>query len=262
MTPTLFEFFEIVAEELSSEPTRVITRESFRINDEEPLLLEELKKAMKAADSTQAIHMAAEALQEHFEARGAKLPFTYDAPTGRFTAVDLEYLKFVKDMSSIRSLGGKSRVFECSVASRLRKRATGSVHRVGHPRDNKKTKIAFNKHLEQLGFEKPVLLGHDKDGGFDILWSLPLGALPHRPLVSVQCKNGDFDMGEADKSIAAGGRSLSQHGGLQHQVHVLCVLFNDYIWRERLTRKHLGFVPLGLTDLAAPTQASADLVLI
>lgn len=262
MTPSLFEFFETIAEELSSEPSRVITRESFRINDEEPPLLEDLKRAMKAADTTDAIHKAVEALQEHFEARSAKLPFAYDGPTGRFIALDLEYLKFVKEMSGIRSLGGKSRVFECSVAGRLGKRATGSVHRVGHPRDKKKTKKAFNEHLEQLGFEKPVLLGQDKDGGFDILWALPLGALPHRPLISVQCKNGEYNVGEADKSVGAGGRSLSQHGGLQMHVHVFCVLFNDYIWRERLTKKSLGFVPLGLTDLAAPAQSTADIVLI
>jgi hypothetical protein len=262
MTAALFEFFETVADELSSEPTRVITRESFRINDEEPPLLEDLKRGMKASDTTDAIQKAVKALEVHFETRGAKLPFSYDAASGRFTALDVEYLQFVKEMGSIRSLGGKSRVFECGVARRLAKRATGGIHRVGHPRDAKKTKKAFNKHLVTLGFEKPVLLGQEKDGGFDILWMLPIGALPHRPLVSVQCKNGEFSMGEADKSVGAGSRSLSQHGGLQPQVHVPCVLFNDYIWRERLTKKQLNWVPLGLTDLAAMAQPAVNLSLI
>jgi hypothetical protein len=37
-------------------------------------------------------------------------------------------------------------------------------------------------------------------------------------------------------------------------VHVPCVLFNDYILPQRLTKKQLNFVPLGLTDLAGLVQ--------
>jgi hypothetical protein len=129
-------------------------------------------------------------------------------------------------------------------------RVYGEVHRVGSPRDTKRSRDAFNAHLQKLGFTKPVALGREKDGGFDILWLLPLGAIPHRPIVSVQCKNGEFSMEEADKSNGASRRSLGQHGGLQPGVHVLCVLFNDYICARKLTAKQLDFVPLGLSDVA------------
>jgi len=251
MASALFDFFETIADELSSAPSRVITRDSLRINDEEPPLLDELKREMKAADSSDAMLKAFAALTKHFEARGSRIPFSYDPLSGRFTALDHDYLEFVRAMSEIRSIGRKSRNFECSVAQRVSQRATGSIHRVGHPRDRKKKSKEFNRHMKKLGFEQPVLLGKDKDGGFDIMWMLPLGAVPHRPLVSLQCKNGEFSMKEADASVGAASRSLSQHGGLVERVHVPCVIFNDYIVGERLTKKQLNFVPLGLTDLAA-----------
>jgi len=251
MPGALFEFFEIVAEELSADGNRVIVREDLRINNEESPLLDALKREMKASSTEEAVQKAVDALRIHFEAKGSRLPFDYDPTSGRFSIVDGEFLKFVREMSSIRSLNIKSRNFECTVAQWLGKRATGNIHRVGHPRDTKKSKAAFNEHLRSLGFERPVLLGRDKDGGFDILWVLPLGTVPHRPFVSVQCKNGLFNMGEADKSVNTGSRSLSQHAGLQERVHVPCVLFNDYIYPGMLTRKQLNFVPLGLTDLAA-----------
>lgn len=261
MPSPLFEFFEALADELTVAPTRVITREVFKINDEESPLLDELKKEMKAASTTEAITKAVEALQKHFVARDARLPFEYDPVSGRFTALDTDYLSFVKEMSGIRSIGKRSKEFECTVAKRLLARATGGIHRVGHPRESKKSQKAFNEHLKKLGFEKPVLLGKDKDGGFDIMWLLPLGAVPHRPLVSVQCKNGEFSMAAADVSVGAGSRSLSQHGGLQPTVHVPCVLFNDYLHGKMLTQKQLNFVPLGLTDLA-PSQSAPTLDMI
>lgn len=74
----------------------------------------------------------------------------------------------------------------------------------------------------------------------------------HRPIVSVQCKNGEFDLAGGDVSVCAGKRSLSQHGGLLPEIHVPCVLFNDYIYPERLTPKQMTFVPLGLSDLSTP----------
>jgi hypothetical protein len=95
-----------------------------------------------------------------------------------------------------------------------------------------------------------VALGQEKDGGLDILWLLPLGSIPHRPIVSVQCKNGEFNVEVADTSLGAGVRSLSQHTGLQPTVHVPCVFFNDYIHADILGGKQLQYVPLGLTDLA------------
>ena len=110
--------------------------------------------------------------------------------------------------------------------------------------------MEFNAHLKTLGFDRPVLLGKEKDGGLDILWLLPMGTIPHRPLVSVQCKNGEFNMEVADQSVGAATRSFSRHTGLQPTIHVPCVLFNDYISPESFTLKQLTFVPLGLTDLA------------
>lgn len=95
-----------------------------------------------------------------------------------------------------------------------------------------------------------MLLGKDKDGGLDILWLLPVAAIPHKPIVSVQCKNSAFKIEDADKSIGAGSRSLGQNGSLQVGIHVPCVLFNDCIHSEMLTRKQFNFVPLGLSDLA------------
>jgi predicted Holliday junction resolvase-like endonuclease len=254
MPTPLFEFFETIAEELSSEESRVITREDLQVKDEESLLLDELKREMKATSTEEAIQRAVDVLRQHFEAKGSSLPFEYDPETGRFTAIDHDYLEFVKDMSNIRSINTKSRDFECGVATRLSQRATGSIHRVGHPRDLKRRSADFNAHLKTLGFSRPVLLGRDKDGGFDILWLLPVGTIPHRPVVSVQCKNGKFNMEVADQSVGAGSRSFSQHSGLQPSVHVPCVLFNDYIYPEILTRKQLNFVPLGLTDLAPVRQ--------
>jgi len=250
MPSALFDFFEVVAEELCVEDSRVLTRVDLQVRDDDAQLLDDLKRRMKAGSTDQAIELAVERLRRHFEGKGSKLPFEYDSTTGRFTALDRDFLIFVKDMSSIRSIGKRSRDFECGVAQRLCSRATGEIHRVGHPRDTKKKKAEFNAHLKTIGFDRPVLLGHDKDGGLDILWLLPMGTVPHRPMVSVQCKNGEFKMEVADKSVGAGMRSFSQHAGLQPTVHVPCVLFNDYISPDSFSQKQLNFVPLGLTDLA------------
>ena len=261
MIAPLFEFFEVISEELSSQASRVITRDALQVNKEVSSLLDDLKQEMRAATTEEAIEMAVGALLLHFKEKGAQLPFGFDSGTGRFEAIDFEFLSFVNGMVSIRGVGKRSRDFECHVAQRIGKRATGTIHRVGHPRDKKKKKAVFNKYLRPLGFSRPVLLGKEKDGGFDILWLLPLGTIPHRPIVSVQCKNGEFNMEEADKSVGAGRRSFSQHGGLQPDVHVPCVLFNDYIRSDILTRKQLNFVPLGLTDLAVlHTPVSVELI--
>jgi hypothetical protein len=250
MPSALFRFFEVIADELSAKASRVITRENLRINDEESPLLDELRQEMEAGSSEEAVECAVEQLREHFGARVSNLPFAYERETGTFTARDSEFLAFVKDMSGIRSIGKRSRDFECTVAQRLGQRATGAIHRVGFPRDKKVTKAAFNEHLSMLGFQRPVLLGKEKDGGLDILWLLPIGAVPRRPIVSVQCKNGEFDLDAAHASVGAASCSLSQNTSLQQTVHVPCVLFNDYIYSEMLTSKPLNFVPLGLTDLA------------
>jgi hypothetical protein len=214
-------------------------------------LLDQLTRQMEAGDADDAINRAVKALEKHFKLKDSRLPFNYQAKTGLFTATDADFLGFVKDMSGIRSINTRSRDFECTVATWLGKRVTGAVHRVGHPRDTKKKSKEFNKHLRTLGFKGPVLLGKEKDGGLDILWMLPLGTPPHRPLVSVQCKNGVFKMDAADMSLGAASRSLSQHGRLQAAVHVPCVLFNDYLSPDTITAKQMNYVPLGLSDLAA-----------
>ena len=256
MFSPLFEFFELIADELSTEPSRVLTRTDLQIRDEDSPLLDELKREMRANSSEEAIERAIVVLKTHFEEKGARLPFDYDPATGRFTATDLDFLSFIKDMNSIRSVPKRSNHFERSVAERLGQRVTGTVHRVGFPRDSKKKSKDFNLHLRTLGFAKQVLLGKEKDGGLDILWLLPwdYSAPPDRVSPG---KNGMFDMETADASIGAGSRSLSQHAGLQPNVHVPCVLFNDYIEPKGMTTKQLNFVPLGLTDLAQPMQRIA-----
>jgi hypothetical protein len=108
----------------------------------------------------------------------------------------------------------------------------------------------FNAYLKTIGFAEDVALGKEKDGGLDILWLLPIGTIPHRPIVSVQCKNSEFDIEEGDVSVGAGNRSLGQHRRLQPSVHVPCVLYNDYLYPEVVTPKAMNFVPLGLTDLS------------
>jgi hypothetical protein len=250
MPKPLFEFFELVADELSVTASKVITHEDLRIEGKDSPLLGALIKKLKVNNAEETIPLAVTKLQEHFEGKGASLPFEYKSETGRFTAIDSEFLSFVNYMRDIRSSGKRSRDFECVVANRLGRRTTGAIHRVGHPRDKKKSRAAFNQHLETLGFERPVLYGRDKDGGLDILWLLPIGTIPHKPIVSIQCKNGEFNTDEAHKSVGTANGSFARHTGLQQLVYVPCVLFNDYIHIEMLSRRPMGFVPLGLTDLA------------
>jgi hypothetical protein len=250
-TSSLFEFFEIIISELYNEPSRVIT--SFDLmskKGEASSLLEDLKVEIGKANTEDAIKDAIVLLQKHFEERSANLPFEYDQSTSRFSTIDDDYVKFIMEMISIRSVGKRSRDFECSVARRLELKTTGSVHRVGFPRDVKKSKKDFIKYLTTLGFNYDVVYGHEKDGGLDILWLLPIGSVPHRPILSLQCKNGKFDIKQADISIGAGSRTLHEHIGLQGNIHVPCVIFNDYVYADKLPHKRMNFVPLGLSDLA------------
>ncbi|MGA2084671.1 MAG: hypothetical protein ABSG60_04030 [Terracidiphilus sp.] len=248
-----FAFFEVVAEELSSEPSRVITRAGSRLGDEDDPLFDGLKAETHSSSSEDAIRAAVDWLDMHFRGKGSSLPFAYDSESGRFTALDVPYLQFIERMKGIRTIGKRSQQFELEVMEKLRGRVTGSLHRVGDPRTMMPKKAEFNAYLKTLGFTGNVLLGKDRDGGFDILWLLPLGSKPHRPIVSVQCKNGLYDMGEGAKSVNVGLMSLGLHGRLQATVHVPCVLYNDYLFPERVTPKPMNFVPLGLTDLSPLT---------
>ncbi|MCA6381237.1 MAG: hypothetical protein IM594_11425 [Cytophagales bacterium] len=261
-TTSVFEFFEVIASELASEPSRVITSTDLAVKGEMPSLLEDIKAEMRKTNTDDAINDAVELLKQHFEDRSSDLPFDYDPTTGRFTATDPDYLEFVNKMVSIRSVGNRSRDFECSVAERLGLKTTGAIHRVGWPRDVKKLKNDFIKHLKTLGFSKDVIYGREKDGGLDILWLPPIGSIPHRPIMSVQCKNGEFDLSQAHVSIGTGSGTLAEHIGLQGGVHVPCVIFNDFVYPDILPKKRMNFVPLGLSDLARLRPTPNPVVLI
>ena len=148
--------------------------------------------------------------------------------------------------------GPDSKDFEIQTLGRLAKRLTGVIHRVGWPRDQKKKKDEFAAYLEEeLGFRKDCLERRDKDGGFDILWLPPLGAVPLRPVVSLQCKNSYFDEDEGNASTGRARRTLLRHSHLRDS-HLKFVVFNDYIDKARFVGRAVGwtFMPLGLTDLA------------
>ena len=253
---SLFEFFEIVVQELYTSKSRVITASELTGKGKSLSLIDDLRELTKASDSEIAIDKSVALLETHFSGKGSRLPFSFDATTKRFSSLDDDYLKFIVEMISIRSVGRRSRDFECSVAERLKLRATGAIHRVGFPRDTKKRKGQFLSHLKTVGFsDSPDPWKPDKDGGLDILWVLPIGSIPHAPILSLQCKNGNFNMDDADKSVMVGNRSLGEHAGLQSQIHVPCVLFNDYVYTERLVNKRMNWVPLGLSDLARLTNS-------
>jgi hypothetical protein len=248
--------FEIITQKLAVASPMVFTHHNLQNNGQNLPLLNALLKSLKGSSVLDAIPRAVDHLQAHFAERGAALPFNYQRTTGTFTTSDPGYVAFINDMQSMRGLGKRSRDFECTVAERLRDRTTGSIHRVGHPRDTQKTTALFNAHLKTLGFDRPVLLGRDKDGGLAILWLLPLGAVPHTPFISVQCKNGEFSLDAAHKSLLTAEASLTCHAGLNSRVHVPCVLFNDYISQDMLRKHPSSFVPLGLTDLAPLTNTT------
>jgi hypothetical protein len=253
LTPT-FRLFESVCNELAGVPSVVITRDDFVSDGPSAPLMDDLDVEYRRSDDG-AVGDAVAWLSKHFASKGALLPFSYDAATGRFTALDPQYIDFVDLMRNIRSNPKKSAEFERKVTERLTLRTTGTIHRVGWKRSKNQRVKKFNNYLRKhLGFEREVLLGKEKDGGLDILWAPPIGSFPHRPLVSVQCKNGEYDRGDADASLGTSKSSLDRQGGLFSDVHLYCVLFNDYITPKILPDKRIGFVPLGISDLAAPVR--------
>ncbi len=257
MPSPLYEFLEVIADELMAQNPRIITPESLEARGRESSLFQDLRTLTKTTDNARAITLALDLLQRHFAARGASLPFVYDAGSGEFRATDLDFLRFIQFASNVRGERAPAREFERRVAERVAGRVTGEVHRVGWPREVNQRSLQFNEHLRtRFGFAQSVAIGRDKDGGFDILWLLPLGALPHKAIVSVQCKNGRYNKEEAHRSVAAGAESFGQHGRLNPSIHVPCVLFNDYIESEMLSPKAMIFVPLGITDLAALSVAA------
>lgn len=260
MPNPLFQFFEMVAEELTLEESRVLTAQDFDPAGNDSSVLDELRTILKVMTNDDAIRSAVSLLEEHFKARGSRLPFAFDSSSSRFTAIDKEYLKLVTEMRNIRGQGKSSKTFELGVMERIKLRVTGALHRVGFPRDQHRKSKQINGYLAGIGFNGKVLLGKEKDGGLDILWELPLGAKPHRPIVSLQCKNSVYKESDGDVSCGPGKRSLNQHIGLMGEVHVLCVFFNDYITSDLLPKKSMQWVPLGLSDLGTPSSTAASAV--
>lgn len=202
------------------------------------------------------------ALREHFRARGSDLPFTYELSTRSFVVADRPYIEFVAKASKMRGVRKDSRAFEIATANRLSRRGIGGFHRTGWPRLKSKKVTEFNEYLSLLGFDRRMAFGKEKDGGLDILWMLPLGAVPRRPILSFQCKNGSYDIEDAGKSNVKTEMSFGCHEGLLHTVHTLCVVFNDYIEESMLLKKPYPFVPLGLSDLAEPLVPLTNVVVL
>jgi len=245
----IFELFEIICAELVFQPTQILSEDD--IGDD---LLNDVMDHFEETSKSSAFRRALADLQAHFIERGASLPFTVDHPTGQFKAVDIDYIDFVAFAKNHRGVGGEdSKNFEIRIANRLRVRLTGDLRRVGAPRDRMKKRAEIVKYLEGLGFDKNCIENDDKDGGLDILWLPPLGAVPLRPVVSLQCKNSFFDEEAANASTGRATRTLRRHS--HHRGDYLkFVIFNDYIDRSRFSGRAAGwsFLPLGLTDLAAP----------
>src|SRR5947199_8440247 len=96
----LFDFFEIIAEELCKVPSRVITRADLQDDEDRAPVLDELKAEFGAPSTADAVRAAVDFLTAHFQERGSRLPFTYDADSGRFNVLDMPYLTFIKEMKS------------------------------------------------------------------------------------------------------------------------------------------------------------------
>ncbi len=254
LTPT-FRLFETVCNELAGAKSVVLTRDDFVVDGPKAPLMDDLDLEYQRSDDDGALNDAIASLSKHFASRGASLPFSYEPSTGRFTTLDPTFIDFIDLMRNIRSNPKMSSEFERKVTERLALRTTGVIHRVGWKRTKDQPLKKFNRYLQsQLGFTKSVLGGKEKDGGLDIIWAPPIGAFPHRPLVSVQCKNGEYDRAEADASLGTSKSSLDRQDGLFPDVHLYCVMFNDYITPENLPEKRVGFVPLGISDLAEPLK--------
>jgi len=248
MLSLTFELFEAICEALRGDGASIITESILS-----PELMEDLRDELEASSNQVAFAKAVKALKSHFSSKGSQLPFSFDLRTGSCQAREPSFIDFISKARSIRGSGQPAaKQFEIDTCKWLSRRLTGWLHRVGWPRGAKKSRRDFVAHLRHLGFDANVLEPHDNDGGFDLLWLPPLGAVPIRPIVSVQCKNSGFDREEAYRSVGQASRSLTRHSHMRGQnTFMCCVLFNDYI-DASFKRKARGwpFVPLGLTDLA------------
>jgi hypothetical protein len=248
-----FDLFEEICVELSGQGESVLIDDEFS-----PMTLDSVKRWFKETATITAVTKALVYLRRHFETRGSVLPFTYDLATGRATAINREYIDFVSDSQNQRGIAKESRDFEVATSKHIAKRLTGIVRRVGSPRTKHATRKQFAAYLvKEFGFEPGVLVGNDKDGGFDILWFPPLGSFPFRAMVSIQCKNSSYARDDGFKSVGRAKQSLKRHSHARaEETHLHCVLYNDYI-EEAVVKHacHAEFVPLGLSDLAPLTTS-------
>jgi hypothetical protein len=253
---SVFELFELLCVELAGRATPQVIDEN---NLSDDTLIDELKRVLRQTSPAAAFEKGVEAIAAHFTEKDAVLPFSYDLCTRQFTPTDPDYLNFIAFATSHRGSGTESRDFENQAMTRLRKRLSGSLRRVGHPRGKHKKKAEFLTYLKTLGFDDNALEPRDKDGGFDILWLPPIGTIPLRPIVSVQCKNSSFDAKDAAASVERSGTTLARHSHLRRAGTMQFVVFNDYIEPKKYVGRATGwgFLPLGLSDLA---DASATLL--
>jgi hypothetical protein len=246
-----FDLFEEICAELSGKPETILIDDDFS-----PAMLEGLRRWAGEAATMAAVAKALDYLHEHFLTRGAILPFEYDLATGHVTTLNGEYVDFVAEAQDKRSRAKESRGFEIATSKHIADKLTGIVRRVGSPRTKHKKRKQFATYLaSEFGFRDNVLVGLDKDGGFDILWFPPLGAFPFRAMVSIQCKNSLYDRGDGLESVGRAKQCLSRHShNSAEEGHLHCVVYNDYIDEKIMAHaRDVGFIPLGLSDLAPLT---------
>lgn len=264
MTKAVFEFFERLADEFDGKDEFFCGIGQLQERDGGPTtLLLELRGELRLNDDLDVIPEAVKVIREHFAQKGQTPPFKYDRASGRFYDPNIEYLRFVRTCKELRSIGTQAQRFELAILERLSQRLEGEIHRVGAPRERLKSREQFNKHLAaNFGFKSPVALGHDKDAGFDLLWKIPLGSHPFIPIVSIQCKNGNYNSDQAASSICASSTSLTQHCYLHREAHLNCVVFNDYLNQAAEFPKGVAYVPIGLSDLVNSQPAAHQAVRI
>ena len=255
-----FDLFEEICGELSGQQASVLIDDDFST-----ATLESVKRAFKEPVTNVAVEKALAYLKKHFGARGSELPFDYDLKTGRVTALNPSYIDFVSEAQARRSVPKKARGFEEETSKQLASRLTGIVRRVGSPRKKHKKRHQFASYLaKEFSFEDRVLVGNDKDGGFDILWFPPLGAFPFRAMVSIQCKNSLYNRDAGFTSVGRAKQSLKRHSHAKaEEAHLHCVLYNDYIDETAIEHaRDAGFVPLGISDLAPLVPPGIDFAVI
>jgi hypothetical protein len=245
-----FDLFEEICVELRGRGETILIADDFSA-----ALVESIKRWYKETVAASAVAKALDYLSKHFDKRGSALPFHYDLTNGRVTALHREYIDFVSDAQDQRTIPKKAKNFEMATSRHLATRLTGILRRVGSPRTKYKRRREFADYLGTFGFEKRVLIGNDKDGGFDILWFPPLGAFPFRAMVSLQCKNSTYDREEGFRSVGRAKQSFLRHSHAKaEECHLHCVVYNDYIDEGVMEHaRDAEFVPLGLSDLAPLT---------